>query len=61
MELGTHPSFGARPLRRVIQEHLEDQLADVILEDPTVKELVAVLEDGQITIKSVQAQSISNK
>ena len=61
VELGTHPSFGARPLRRVIQEHLEDQLADVILEDPTVKELVAVLEDGQITIKSVQAQSISNK
>ncbi|MER2060431.1 MAG: ATP-dependent Clp protease ATP-binding subunit, partial [Niallia sp.] len=59
VELGTHPSFGARPLRRVIQEHLEDQLADVILDEPTIKELTAVLEDDQIKIKPVQTQSIS--
>lgn len=59
VELGTHPSFGARPLRRVIQEHLEDQLADVILDEPTVKELTAVIEDDQIKVKPVQTQSIS--
>ncbi|WP_312096928.1 ATP-dependent Clp protease ATP-binding subunit [Niallia sp.] len=59
VELGTHPSFGARPLRRVIQEHLEDQLADVILDEPTVKELKAVLEDDQIKIKPVQNRFIS--
>ena len=29
-ELGYHPAFGARPLRRVIQEQLEDKIADFI-------------------------------
>ncbi len=32
-ELGYHPEFGARPLRRVIQEQLEDQIADFILDN----------------------------
>lgn len=59
MELGTHPSFGARPLRRVIQEHLEDQLADVILDDSSVTELTAVLEDDQIKIKPVLSKTLS--
>ncbi|MGD6833618.1 AAA family ATPase [Sutcliffiella halmapala] len=29
---GYHPQFGARPLRRLIQEHVEDAIADVLLE-----------------------------
>jgi ATP-dependent Clp protease ATP-binding subunit ClpE len=49
-ELGYHPAFGARPLRRVIQEQLEDQLADYILEEPETTELVAKLHDGDIVI-----------
>lgn len=31
-ELGYHPAFGARPLRRVIQEQVEDNIADCLLD-----------------------------
>ncbi|MED3655301.1 ATP-dependent Clp protease ATP-binding subunit [Heyndrickxia sporothermodurans] len=49
-ELGYHPAFGARPLRRVIQEQLEDRIADYILEHPDQKELVATLKDNTISV-----------
>lgn len=45
--------YGARPLKRTIQEHIEDKLAEAIL-DEKVKEGDAVTisyEDGKITIK----------
>ena len=35
-ELGYHPAFGARPLRRVIQEQLEDRVTDLILDQEEV-------------------------
>lgn len=50
-ELGYHPAFGARPLRRSIQEQLEDSIADFILEDPEAVNLAAVIENEAITIK----------
>lgn len=50
-ELGYHPAFGARPLRRSIQEQLEDSIADFILEEPNATELKAVIENDDITIK----------
>ncbi|MFS0637202.1 AAA family ATPase [Mesobacillus foraminis] len=50
-ELGYHPAFGARPLRRVIQEQLEDKIADFLLETPETEKLSAVLENDRITIK----------
>jgi ATP-dependent Clp protease ATP-binding subunit ClpE len=50
-ELGYHPAFGARPLRRSIQEQLEDSIADFILEVPDANELAAELENDKITIK----------
>lgn len=59
VELGTHPDFGARPLRRVIQEHLEDPLADVILDYPEMKEVSAVLEDGQVKITPHKNERVS--
>ncbi|MFC7370182.1 ATP-dependent Clp protease ATP-binding subunit [Fictibacillus iocasae] len=31
-ELGYHPAFGARPLRRVIQEKIEDAATDIVLD-----------------------------
>lgn len=49
-EIGYHPSFGARPLRRVIQEQLEDKIADYILEVPETEKLSASLDNGEITI-----------
>jgi ATP-dependent Clp protease ATP-binding subunit ClpE len=50
-ELGYHPAFGARPLRRSIQEHLEDSIADFILEDTDAVELKAAIENEEIIIK----------
>ena len=51
VELGFHPEFGARPLRRVIQEQLEDKIADYILDNGKTGELRAELENEEIVIK----------
>lgn len=50
IELGYNPSMGARPLRRVIQEHLEDKIADFYLENPKINDLKAKMQDDKITI-----------
>lgn len=52
-ELGYSPQFGARPLRRVIQERIEDSIADLILDHPHAKRFEAVLEDDDIKIKAM--------
>ncbi|MCM2533579.1 ATP-dependent Clp protease ATP-binding subunit [Neobacillus pocheonensis] len=51
-ELGYHPVFGARPLRRVIQEQLEDRIADFILEKQNIRKLKADIKDGEIIVKA---------
>lgn len=52
-ELGYDPKMGARPLRRVIQEQIEDKIADFYLDNPNVQNFVADLDDnGDIVIKS---------
>lgn len=50
VELGYNPTFGARPLRRVIQEQLEDKIADYILDNHQLSELKAELKDEKIVI-----------
>ena len=52
-ELGYNPTFGARPLRRAIQEHLEDKIADHLYEQPDEKQLKAIVQDNTIKIVSV--------
>lgn len=52
VEKGYNPTFGARPLRRVIQEHLEDKITDLIIDEPETKILVAILDNGEIKIKN---------
>ena len=50
--LGYSPKFGARPLRRVIQDKIEDQLTDLILEaDDPIENVLVDLVDGEITMK----------
>ncbi|QED47333.1 ATP-dependent Clp protease ATP-binding subunit [Cytobacillus dafuensis] len=49
-EIGYHPAFGARPLRRVIQDQLEDKLADFIIDHSDNPELQARLENEEIII-----------
>lgn len=50
VELGYDPKMGARPLRRVIQEHIEDGIADYYLDNPTEKELIAMLKNNEIFV-----------
>ncbi|HEX6593028.1 MAG TPA: ATP-dependent Clp protease ATP-binding subunit [Bacillota bacterium] len=51
VELGYDPRFGARPLRRVIQDKIEDQLTDLILEEPQIDAVDVVVENNEILVK----------
>lgn len=51
VEKGYNPTFGARPLRRVIQEQLEDKITDILIDEPTCKELVAEFNEGILVVK----------
>ena len=53
VDIGYDPKMGARPLRRTIQDYIEDAITDYYLENPTEKDLKAVLTSkGKISIKS---------
>lgn len=47
---GFNPALGARPLRRTIQEEIEDNVADFKLDHPQAKNLKADITDGKIVI-----------
>lgn len=51
-ELGYNPQFGARPLRRVIQELVEDKIADVLLENDTVSHLTVDTDGDKIKVQA---------
>ncbi|TLS38160.1 ATP-dependent Clp protease ATP-binding subunit [Pseudalkalibacillus caeni] len=50
-ELGYNPQFGARPLRRVIEEYVEDGIADLVMEEGNVTEVEVAVQDGDIIVK----------
>ncbi|MGT2667383.1 AAA family ATPase [Streptococcus rifensis] len=55
VDLGYDPKMGARPLRRTIQDHIEDAITDFYLENPTEKDLRAVMTSaGNIVIKAAK-------
>ena len=55
VDLGYDPKMGARPLRRTIQDHIEDAITDYYLENPSEKDLKAVMTNkGNIQIKSAK-------
>ena len=56
VDLGYNPAMGARPLRRVIQEQIEDKVADYFLDHPAEKQLQAILDQDQIKIQAAQSQ-----
>ena len=52
-----HPEWGARPLRRIIQKHLREPMADFLLErDPIPGTLIKVQKTGN-KLKFVPAKS----
>ena len=50
VDKGYDPAMGARPLRRVIQEQIEDKVADYKLDHPEAKELFASTQDNEVKI-----------
>ncbi|CYY14346.1 ATP-dependent Clp protease ATP-binding subunit [Streptococcus suis] len=53
VDLGYNPKMGARPLRRTIQDQIEDAITDFYLEHPAEKDLRAVMSSkGIIQIKA---------
>lgn len=52
IDLGYDSKFGARPLRRTIQEQLEDNIADILIDEPEAKALQADIDEtGKIVVK----------
>ena len=59
VDLGYDPKMGARPLRRTIQDYIEDAITDYYLENPSEKYLKAVMTSkGNIQIKSAKKAEV---
>lgn len=50
IELGYNPAFGARPLRRIIQEYIEDPITDLLLDGDTLAKIDVDVTDDQIVV-----------
>ncbi|WP_173306690.1 ATP-dependent Clp protease ATP-binding subunit [Streptococcus sp. k-628] len=61
VDLGYDPKMGARPLRRTIQDYIEDAITDYYLENPSEKDLKAVMTNkGNIQIKSAKKAEVKS-
>lgn len=61
VDLGYDPKMGARPLRRTIQDYIEDTITDYYLKNPSEKDLKAVMTSkGNIQIKSAKKAEVKS-
>ncbi|HGR2193996.1 TPA: AAA family ATPase [Streptococcus pneumoniae] len=61
VDLGYDPKMGARPLRRTIQDYIEDTITDYYLENPSEKDLKAVMTSkGNLQIKSAKKAEVKS-
>ena len=59
IDLGYNPAMGARPLRRIIQDQIEDRVADYYLDHPSVKNLAFDIDsEGNIEVKHAEEEQI---
>ncbi|MGL9806973.1 ATP-dependent Clp protease ATP-binding subunit ClpE [Enterococcus sp. DIV0970a] len=59
VDLGYSATMGARPLRRTIQDQIEDGIAEYYLEHPQVRQLKAQLEDSdKIVVTSAESSEL---
>lgn len=59
VDLGYDPAMGARPLRRVIEEQIEDKIAEFYLENPEVGEIYVSVDGDEIVVtKSSNNESL---
>ncbi|KAA8326980.1 AAA family ATPase [Leuconostoc carnosum] len=56
IEAGYDEALGARPLRRVIEQQIRDQVTDFYLDNPGEKDLQADLVDDKVVISAVVSQ-----
>ncbi|WP_195907759.1 ATP-dependent Clp protease ATP-binding subunit [Enterococcus casseliflavus] len=59
VDLGYSATMGARPLRRTIQDQIEDGIAEYYLEHPQVRQLKVQLEDSdKIVVTSAESSAL---
>lgn len=62
IDLGYNPAMGARPLRRIIQEQIEDRVADYYLDHPSVKNLAFDIDsEGNIEVKQAEEEQLQDE
>ncbi len=61
IEQGYDEAMGARPLRRVIEQQIRDQVTDFYLENPEEKHLRADLVDGKLVISALTDNDVVNE
>ena len=61
MEQGYDKTMGARPLRRVIESEIRDNVTDFYLDHIDAKHLLADVVDGHIVISEKDADKDTNK
>jgi ATP-dependent Clp protease ATP-binding subunit ClpC len=62
VDKGYQPEMGARPLRRSIEQYLEDPLAEVVLKDPEgAKTLNCEVKESQLVFKTVHEEKPSEE
>uniref|UniRef100_UPI0035A12FD0 ATP-dependent Clp protease ATP-binding subunit n=1 Tax=Jeotgalibaca porci TaxID=1868793 RepID=UPI0035A12FD0 len=61
IDLGYNPAMGARPLRRIIQDQIEDRVADYYLDHPSVKNLAFDIDsEGNIEVKQAEEEQLQD-
>jgi ATP-dependent Clp protease ATP-binding subunit ClpC len=60
-EEGYDPEYGARPLRRAIQKHIEDRLSEELLKGTvlTGQHVIIDVENGEFTVKTAENVSLT--
>ena len=61
VDLGYNPAMGARPLRRVIEEQIEDKIAEFYLENPDVGKIYVTTLDDEIVVEKSSGENRSEE
>ncbi|SFB84262.1 ATP-dependent Clp protease ATP-binding subunit ClpE [Alkalibacterium subtropicum] len=61
VDLGYDPKMGARPLRRVIEEQIEDKIAEFYINNPEPGDIMATVEDDSIVITKKSKEKTANE
>ena len=53
-DVGYDPEYGARPLRRALQKHVEDRLSEELLKGTVLTggKVIVDVEDGEFVVKT---------